>query len=52
MSYETTERELEAMYEFIEDTYDPDQAWIDQWEEENKKYLLDKWIQETEERWV
>ena len=49
MSYESVERELEAMQEFIEATHDPDYAFMDQWEEENKKYLLDKWIQETEE---
>lgn len=49
MGYESVERELEAMHEFIEATHDPDYAFIDQWEEENKKYLLDKWIQETEE---
>jgi hypothetical protein len=49
MSYENTERELEAMHEFIEDNYDPDYGWIDQWDQENSKYLLDQWIQETEE---
>lgn len=48
---DTNERELEAMYEFVERNYDPDHAWIDEWEQDNK-YQMDKWIQETEERWV
>ena len=49
MGYETIGRELESMSELMEDTHDPDYGWIDQWEEENNKYLLDQWIQETEE---
>jgi len=47
MSYESVERELEAMHEFIEDTYDPDHAWVDAWEQDNK-YQMDQWIAETE----
>ena len=50
---DTNERELEAMHEFIEDTHDPDYGWVTEWEDEqNNKYLLNQWIQETEERWV
>lgn len=49
---DTNERELEPMYELMEDTHDPDYGFMDQWEEENDKYLLQQWIQETEERWV
>lgn len=49
MDYEIVGRELEAMHEFIEQNYDPDHAWIDQWDEQNNKYLLDQWIQETEQ---
>ena len=49
MSYESVERELEAMHEFIEDTFDPDYGWVTEWEDEqNNKYLLDQWIAETE----
>lgn len=47
---DTNERELEAMSELMEDARDPDYGFIDQWEdEENNKYLLDQWIQETEQ---
>lgn len=37
MSYETVGRELEAMHEFIEDTYDPDMGWLDVWEDEKRQ---------------
>lgn len=50
MNYKIPERELEAMHEFIEDTFDPDYGWVTEWEDEqNNKYLLDQWIQETEQ---
>jgi ABC-type ATPase with predicted acetyltransferase domain len=34
MGYESADRELESMNEFIEDNYDPDYGWIDVWHDE------------------
>ena len=34
MSYESADRELESMNDFIEKKHDPDYGWIDVWDDE------------------
>lgn len=50
MSYESVERELEAMHEFIEATHDPDYAWIDIYEDEKRKLERENYEQELAEQ--
>jgi hypothetical protein len=60
MSYESAERELEAMDEFIESTYDPDYGWIDVWNDEataiayenREQELLDDLLTEEVRIWT
>lgn len=41
MGYETVERELESMNDFIEYNYDPDYGWMDIWEDEKRQLQED-----------
>jgi hypothetical protein len=42
-----------ALHDHMEQRYDSDRGFMDEWEEyATSKQLLDEWIQETEERWV
>jgi hypothetical protein len=34
-----TERELEAMSEFIEDNFDPDYGWVTEWEQDEVRAI-------------
>jgi hypothetical protein len=60
MSYESAERELEVMDEFIESTYDPDYGWIDVWNDEaaaiayenREQELLDDLLTEEVRVWT
>jgi hypothetical protein len=56
MSYESTERELEAMNEFIEATFDPDYAWQDEAAaiayENRDQELLDDLLMEEVRVWT
>jgi hypothetical protein len=56
MSYESTERELEAMNEFIEATFDPDYGWQDEAAaiayENRDQELLDDLLMEEVRVWT
>jgi hypothetical protein len=56
MSYESTERELEAMHEFIEATFDPDYGWQDEAAaiayENRDQELLDDLLMEEVRVWT
>jgi hypothetical protein len=56
MSYESTERELEAMNEFIEATFDPDYGWHDEAAaiayENREQELLDDLLMEEVRVWT
>jgi hypothetical protein len=56
MGYESTERELEAMHEFIEATFDPDYGWQDEADaiayENRDQELLDDLLMEEVRVWT
>ena len=56
MGYESTERELEAMNEFIEATFDPDYGWQDEADaiayENREQELLDDLLMEEVRVWT